>query len=267
MIRAATLLLVVLSCAICLSCSRTKTVDAPEMQQTSHTAPKQTELSVLVVRGGHAYDTPAFEDMCRRMPKMKCDLVLTAHFEQMTAKQIDAKYDAILFLNQNKKYTTSKRNRKRYIDLASLGTGMVFLQFTLSSEPEWDEYHDLIGGKWFLKQFEENAALHSTYFTDLTLNVKIGDPEHPVTDGIADFELTDAFYGNIYMSPNVTPLLKSDHPDIAETIAWTHQYKSSRVIYIMPGFTKKAYTNESYQTFLSNSIKFVAGEATNGKPE
>jgi len=230
------------------------------IQQPTAPAPKDPELSVLVVRGGHAYDTPAFENMCQALPGVNCDLVLTAHFERMKAEQIDAKYDAILFLNQNKKYTTANWHRKRYMELAELGTGMVFLQFTLSSEPEWDEYHDLVGGKWYLKQFEKNEALHSTYFTNMTLDIKVADPDHPTTKGIDDFELTDAYYGNIFISPDVTPLLECDHKDVSRTIAWTHQYKNSKVVYVMPGFTEKAYKNRSYQKFLGNSIEFVAKE-------
>ena len=145
----------------------------------------ESELSVLVIRGGHAYDTPAFEEMCMDLQGMKCDLVLTAHFEQYSAKEIDDRYDTLLFLNQNKKYRTEDRNRKRYMDLAQLGTGMVFLHFTLSSEPDWDEYHDLVGGKWFLKKYEKNEALHSTYFTDMTVDVKVLDADHPTTAGLS----------------------------------------------------------------------------------
>lgn len=218
----------------------------------------ESGLSVLVVRGGHAYDTPAFEEMCKGLPGMKCDLVLTAHFERSTAKEIDEKYDAVLFLNQNKKYRTEGRDRKRYMDLAELGTGMIFLHFTLSSEPEWDEYHDLVGGKWFLKKYEKNKALHSTYFTDMTLDVKVLDADHPTTAGLSDFTMTDAFYGNIFIAPDVHPLLGSTHPDVARTIAWTHRYKNSKVVYLMPGFTEKAYSNESFRRFLTNSLQFVA---------
>ena len=223
---------------------------------------EQTQLTVLVVRGGHAYDTPAFENMCESLSEMQCDLVLTAHFERMSAKEIDGKYDAILFLNQNKKYTTTAWNRKRYMDLSRLGVGMVFLHFTLSSEPEWDEYHDLVGGKWFLKKFEENVALHSTYFTDLTLNVRVLDSKHPTTEGLGDFTMTDAFYGNIFVAPKVHPLLGCDHPGISKTIAWTHRYQNSKVVYLMPGFTKKAYANPSYKKFLTNSIRYVAKPST-----
>ncbi len=219
---------------------------------------EEENLSVLVVRGGHSYDTPEFEIMCVRLNGIVVDLVLTEHMERMSASEIDQQYDAILFLNQNKHYPTSTKNRKQYMDLANLGVGMVFLQFTLSSQPEWDEYHDLVGGKWFLKNYETDPKKHSTYFTDLTLDIKVLDTAHPVTRGLSDFTMTDAYYGNIYMDPEVDPLLGTDHPDIAKVIAWTHVYENSKVVYIMPGFTKGAYENPSYIRLIENSLGYVA---------
>ena len=212
----------------------------------------------MVVRGGHYYDTPQFEEMCLSLKGITSDLALTDHFEKMTAEEIDQKYDAILFLNQNKKYTTADKHRKQYMDLANLGVGMVFLQFTLSSQPEWDAYHDLVGGKWFLKSFEKNEKLHSTYLTDLTVNIKVLDTNHPVTEGLEDFTMTDAFYGNIHIDPSVHPLLGSDNPDLSPTIAWAHKYDNSKVVYVMPGFTKKAYGNSSYQKLITNALNYVA---------
>ncbi len=217
----------------------------------------QSETSVLVVRGGHSYDTPEFEEMCLSLEGIKVDLVLTAHMESMTATEINQRYDAILFLNQNKHYTTYDWNRKQYMDLTRLGIGMVFLHFTLSSQPEWDEYHDLVGGKWFLKNYTEDKKLHSTYFTEMTRDIVVLDTDHPVTKNIEDFTLTDAFYGNIYIAPDVHPLLGTNHPDVSQTIAWTHQYNTSKVVYIMPGFTKDSYQNISYQKLIANALKYV----------
>ena len=214
--------------------------------------------NVLVVRGGHAYDTPEFEDMCLELKGVQCDLVLTSHMQRMKAEEIASKYGAILFLNQNKFYPTSPKNRQQYMDLAKRGVGMVFLQFTLSSQPEWDEYHDLVGGKWFLKNYEPNKARHSTYFTDLTLDIEVLDRGHPVTEGLDDFTMTDAYYGNIYIAEGVHPLLGTRHPDISKTIAWTHRYDQSKVVYVMPGFTKGAYQHPSYRRLLENALQYVA---------
>ena len=56
-------------------------------------------INVLVVRGGHAYDTPQFEEMCGNLEGINADLVLTSHMERMSADEIHERYDAILFLS------------------------------------------------------------------------------------------------------------------------------------------------------------------------
>ena len=70
--------------------------------------------------------------------------------------------------------------------------------------------------------------------------------------------MTDAFYGNIHIAPSVHPLLGSDNPDLSPTIAWAHKYDNSKVVYVMPGFTKKAYGNSSYQKLITNALNYVA---------
>ena len=70
--------------------------------------------------------------------------------------------------------------------------------------------------------------------------------------------ITDTFYGNIYMDPNVHPLLGVDDKEVNSVIAWAHKYNKSKVVYIMPGFTTKAYQNPSYQKLVSNALKYVA---------
>lgn len=220
-------------------------------------AQKQNGTRVLVVRGGHPYDTPAFEKMCLRLKGIKADLVLTAHFDAMKTKSITTNYDAILFLNQNKFYEESKRNKEKYVALTKEGIGMVFLHFTLSSQPNWDQYHDIVGGKWFLRKFTKDKSQVSTYFTDLTVNIKVLDSQHPVTKGIKDFIMTDVFYGNIYMKPEVHALLGAENTDLAPAIAWTHKYNAAKIVYIMPGYSTKAFENPSYKKLVANALKYV----------
>ena len=218
---------------------------------------KKGKTSVLVVRGGHPYDTPDFEEMCGKLKGVKADLVLTAHFNSMKVAQIKENYDAILFLNQNKYYEESGRSKKKYVELTKEGVGMVFLHFTLSSQPKWDTYHDIIGGKWFLRSHTKDKNKVSTYFMDKTVNIKVAAKDHPITDGIQDFSLTDTFYGKIYMNPNVTTLLISEDPKVGPSLAWVHKYNSSNIVYIIPGYTKKAYEDKNYRKLVANAFHYV----------
>ncbi|MEM9984601.1 MAG: ThuA domain-containing protein [Bacteroidota bacterium] len=215
------------------------------------------EQSVLVVRGGHAYDTPAFEKMCLSLEGLRVDLVLSSHMYQMKTKDILAKYDAILFLNYNSSCPEHEWNKRKYLEIADAGVGMVFLHFTLASQPGWTEYHDMVGGEWFYPNYAEDASQYSSLYTDVSVELEVVNPDHPVTQGLENFVLTDAFYGNIYIAPEAEPLLETQHPNVSRTIAWTHEYKHAKIVYIMPGFTAKAYENDSYRRLIANSLRYV----------
>ena len=225
---------------------------------SSFSASAKGKTSVLVVRGGHPDDTPSFENMCESLKGIDATLVLDAHFKSMKVEQIKEKYDAILFMNQNKYYEESKRTKQLYVDLTEAGIGMVFMHFTLSSQPSWQEYHDIIGGQWFLKSKIEDKSKASTYFIDKTMDIKVKDAMHPIAAGVEDFTMTDVFYGKIWMSKDVKPVFVVEDKDVNEAVVWENKYKNSKVVYIMPGFSAKAFENKSYKRIVGNSLKYVA---------
>lgn len=215
------------------------------------------EYSVMVVTGGHEYDEPEFKSMFDSMEGISCEFVLTEDMQAISANEIADRFDTIVMLDMVRD-RVEENAKQQFLDLSRSGVGMVFLHFTLASRPYWDEYHDMVGGKFYLPNVEKDASRHSTYTTDLEVEVRVLNPAHPVTRGMRDFVMTDAFYGNSSISPEATPLLASSHQNTATSIAWTHQFGSSRVVYFMPGFTKHAYEDTNYRKFLRNAIRYVA---------
>jgi type 1 glutamine amidotransferase len=149
----------------------------------------------------------------------------------------------------------SEDENKSYYKLLKLGKGLVFLHHSLASYQEWPEFKTIIGGKY---HEEQNTAASSTYQHDVTFNVKIVDPEHPVTKGISNFEILDEVYGNTEVLPEVTPLLATDHSLSSRIIGWTHQKENSRIVYLQPGHDKNGYFNPSYQKLVMQAIRYVA---------
>ena len=229
----------------------------PNTTDENETSEAMENLSVLVVTGGHDYDKPEFRHMFESMAGIRCDFVLTADMQRMKSSAITDKYDALVMMDMVRGKVADEA-KQQFRDLSRSGIGLVFLHFTLASRPYWDEYHEMIGGKFYLPNVEKDSKLHSTYSTDMTVKARVLNPAHPVTNGMKDFSITDAFYGNVAISSSATPLLASGHHKTSASIAWTHVYRSSRVVYLMPGFTKQAYGNAGYKEFVRNSIRFVA---------
>lgn len=214
------------------------------------------EPAVLVVTGGHPFDEPEFKTMVEEMDGIVPHFVDKEEMRKISAKEIDESYDALLLMDQTKA-EVGEEVKKLYVDLTEEGVGMVFLHFTLASMPLWEGYHEIVGGKYHLKRFgKENEP--SKYFPEMTVSVEVLDKEHPVTVGLADFSLTDAFYAKIGIKDSVKPLLGAKTPGIERVLAWENRAGNSKVIYLMPGFTKSAYTNDSYRRFVLNALKYVA---------
>jgi len=211
------------------------------------------KLNILVVTGGHGFDQKSFFEMF--------DLFQNISYTELKQPEansqlgtIDPKsFDAVVFYDMPK--TISEKEKESYHKLLKLGKGLVFLHHSQCSYQEWDDYKNIVGGKY---HEEKNTAATSTYQHDVTFTVKIADSKHPVTRGIKDFEILDEVYGNTEVLPGATPLLTTDHPQSSKIIGWTHQKENSRIVYIQPGHDKNGWFNPNYQKLVKQAITFVS---------
>ena len=100
------------------------------------------------------------------------------------------------------------------LDLLEQGThGFVFIHHHMCSWPEWDEYADIIGGRFLYYP----GTLHgkeypdSGYLLGVSSTYVVTNPDHPVTAGLpASFELQDELYLAPYAEADVVPLIRSN---------------------------------------------------------
>jgi hypothetical protein len=216
------------------------------------------KLKILVITGGHAYDTGAFVGVFRSMEHMVFDTICQPAANALIASGGAGKYDVLVFYDMWQQITPAEK--EGYLKLWEEGKGMVFLHHSLVSYTDWDDYGDAIGGRYHLPEAVADSSLASRYRHDITLIVKVLDPLHPVTAGLADFTTIDEGYSNIEIKPSVHYLLGTEHPDCSQYMGWTTKYKNSRIVYLMQGHDSVAYRNETFKKLLSNAISWVAGK-------
>jgi len=217
--------------------------------------PKTNELSVMVVAGGHAFDTVEFVDMLTSIADLSFDIIIQPNANQMIATGEAEKYDVIVFYDMWPKANSDERTG--YINLLEQGKGMVFLHHSLVSYQSWDEFKSIIGGKYYTELNGVDTSLMSTYKHEIEINVKVASRQHPVTSSLQDFKILDEGYGNIEVNPEVQVLLTADHPDCAQIVAWENSYKHSKIVYLMFGHDKHAFANSNFQRLLTNAIIYV----------
>lgn len=210
------------------------------------------DLDVLLVTGGHSFDTSEFFNLFMSYEKMSIDTISQPRANILLEEMNNSDYDVIVFYDMWQDITENQK--EVFLKLVENGTGMIFLHHSLVSYQNWDEFKNIIGGKYWQEGYGIDSSRFSGYEHDLNLQVKVMDQDHPVTKDIKDFQIFDEGYSNIEMLSSVIPLLETNHPSCAKYVAWTNEYSNSRIIYIMLGHDRKAYENTSFKQLIRNAI-------------
>ncbi len=179
------------------------------------------------------------------------------------------------------------RYREQFLALLEAGHGFVFLHHALAGWPAWEEYAEIIGGRFLYMpaMLRGEPRQDSGYRHKVTHTVSVV-PDHPVTAGLPDrFEITDELYLCEVFSDDVEPLLTSDYEFVRDNfysaaavvrdgkmfdnegwqhepgsnlIGWTKTYGKSRIVYLQCGDDPEAYANPHFRALLANAIAWVA---------
>ena len=148
------------------------------------------------------------------------------------------RYDTVLFYTDVGELTaTQEAGLLNYI---RTGGGFFGLHTAAASFREAEGYHGMLNGFF-------NG--HSPY---MDFTVTVDDSEHPITEGLTDFEVTDELY---YLKRDPTashPLMHAYDETKEEThvMAFHHTYGEGRVFYFALGHDMAVLENPSFQTVI-----------------
>lgn len=212
-------------------------------------------VNVMLVTGGHSYDTIQFFQLFDSIENIEYDHFAQPNANKAIAENTAMNYDVIVFYDMWQEI--SEKEKKAYMELTEKGMPMLFLHHSLVSYQHWPEFEKLRGGKYVERSADIPKAEQSTYKHDVWVNVDVVNPEHPVTKSFSDFRMFDEVYGNYRVSPGVKPLLKTDHPESTETIAWENKYNASNIVYLQPGHDYHAFESEEYRKLIAQAIHYI----------
>lgn len=217
----------------------------------------EKKMKVLVVTGGHGYDKEGFEELLAKLP-ISYDQVEHPDAMIMLTSEKVAPYDVVLLYDMPLR--SASNTDVGFYELTEAGKGVIVLHHAFCSYDFWEEYINIAGGNYLRYPREKDGVSQevSTYTHDVTFDVKVVDPNHPVTEGVSDFQITDETYGNIEIMPNVYPLLSATEPSSAPLVGWTKDYRNSRIVTLTLGHDRNAWENPSFIKILSQAIKWTA---------
>jgi len=152
--------------------------------------------------------------------------------------------------------------------LLDRGKGFVFLHHAIGSFPDSPEYKAIVGGHGNFSAEQHAGAPNSSFHENEQQHFSIADKSHPITCGIADFDMVDEAYGNVDTDPAAHILVKTNSLQGMPSVAWTWAYEKKRVFYMQmghgsfglpPDHGPTAYENASFERLLDRGILWAAG--------
>ncbi len=264
------------------------------MSIINYAAPRQ----LLVTARGHPYERDAFATLFDPLEDFSWSLVeqpaaqylfaagLTEHFAACVCYDMPG----VNFLAEDPPALVAPDPafKQGFLDLLEAGMGFVFLHHSIAAWPAWEEYAEIVGGRFHYRpaNLRGQAWPDSGYRQQVDHRVEVL-VRHPVTEGIpAAFNITDELYLCPVLEGDLVPLLRSDyaftddnfysakqavegnmysregwnHPPGSNLVGWAKHYRNSPIVYLQGGDDPVAYASEEYQRLLHNAIRWVASE-------
>ena len=253
--------------------------------------------NILLVTKGHPFDRNAFFEI---FDDINVDWTHVEHpaaqvfFDPLHARDYDAfvMYDmpGVRFGPEGPRFTDPTPEYKQaFLSLLESGQGMVFLHHALAGWPAWEEYSEIVGGRFLYAadQLRGTRRPDSGYRHKVNHQLQVLG-EHPLTAGLPDsFPMTDELYLAEIFEDSVEPLITSDysftrenfysankavhgsmfdnegwaHEDGSNIVAWIKHYGQSPIAYLQGGDDPEAYANSNYRQLVENAIHWAASPA------
>ncbi len=165
-----------------------------------------------------------------------------------------ARYDLIfLHLYNAKTPTLSAVAKENLAGFVRGGKGLVVSHLSSASFKEWDEFPKLCGRCWVMGK--------SGHGPRSLFKARIASKDHPITQGLTDFEADDELYSNLQGDAPITVLVEadSDWSKKTEPLAFTVDYGSGRVFHETFGHDARAIRdNPSVQNLIQRGCEWAA---------
>lgn len=219
----------------------------------------QTE-KILIVTGGKKFQEKEFYNIFNSFNEIAYDTISKPNAFKLFDDEKINQYKAIVFYDTYQPINDSEK--QAFLKVFEKGIGCIFLHHSVVSHQEWDEYENIIGGRYFHKPYEVDGKKFgpSTYKHDQDFRVIFLDKNHPITKDVQEFEIRDEIYLSYKIHKNVKPLLTTNNCETGKFIGWTKVYKNSKIVVNLLGHDESAYQNKGFRDLIKNSIFYVSNK-------
>ena len=163
------------------------------------------------------------------------------------------RYDLVFLQMYNAKTPTlSDGAKENLVSFVKDGKGFVIGHLSSASFKEWAEFPKLCGRCWVMGK--------SGHGPRSVFKARIADKNHPITQGLADFEADDELYAKLQGDTPITVLVEadSDWSKKTEPLVFTVEYGKGQVFHETFGHDAKALQNPTVQKLIQRGCEWAA---------
>lgn len=202
------------------------------------------KLKTLLFSGGEIHDAKGCGQEIYKV-LTACDDFDVTHVEEdisiLEAPNLEP-YDVIVFFYTLGTITDAQKNG--LLNWVASGKGYVGVHSAADSFCDCPEYIAFVGGRF---------VTHPHY---REYQVSVADPDHPITEGLDEFTVTDEQYITDYDPRNhilATALWKGE----AVPVAWTKSWGKGRVFWLALGHDPAACRHEMFKLLLQRGVRWA----------
>ncbi len=210
------------------------------------------KIAAAVITGHHEYDVVGLQTLFRGIPEIDAYPQNMEDFVTDTGNA-RSRYDVVAFYNYHLPTPEAEfdgRMKAALDELGETGQGILVLHHAIVAFTDWGRWDDVCGMTG--RKPTGGAA-------DQRMRVEVANPGHPITRGLAPWEIIDEFYTMDDPGEGNEVLLTTDHPGSMRAIAWTRTFGKSRVLCYQNGHDAQAFTNPNFRTVLGRGLQWLAG--------
>ncbi|MBN1846514.1 MAG: ThuA domain-containing protein [Sedimentisphaerales bacterium] len=216
-------------------------------------------IKVVVVTGGHEFEHDPFFAVFDGFEDVAYVEAAQKDHSEIFEDIDDWPFDVIVLYNMTQ--NISPQRQENFRRLLDRGVGLLALHHSLAAYPDWDEYRNIIGGKYYTKTTQKDGQTipMSEFQHDLDMTIHVEDTQHPITIGMSDFFLHDeAYSGYWYDQKGNHLILSTNTAENDQTIGWIRKYGKARVCYLQLGHDSQAYQNGNFRWLVRQAVRWCA---------
>lgn len=204
-------------------------------------------VQAAVVVEWHPYDVRAFQELLWILDDVDAYVQPWDIFVQDPRR---GEYDVVLYYNMSFPAPPEGDPRRRYVaeEIGTSPQGLVLLHHGILSYETWPTWNPISG----------TTDRSFAFQRDTRLRCEVVDPAHPITEGLADFEIVDEAYAMAEPTADNHVLLTTDSADSVRALAWTREFRNSRVFCYQSGHDAVAWQNPGFRHVLQRGVHWAA---------